>query len=38
MLGENDGTGIYETFDIAELEVWGQDPDGVPPPPPASCR
>ncbi|MCK5797511.1 MAG: hypothetical protein KAI47_10030, partial [Deltaproteobacteria bacterium] len=28
----------WETFDIAELEIWGQDPNVIPPPPPDTCE
>ena len=28
----------YEKFDIAEFEVWGQDPNATPPPPANRCK
>ncbi|MFH1131560.1 MAG: discoidin domain-containing protein [Pseudomonadota bacterium] len=34
---ENGSSGWIETFHVAEFEVWGQDPDVVPPPPPDRC-
>jgi len=37
LLYENASSGITETFKVGELEVWGQDPNAVPPPPPDSC-
>jgi hypothetical protein len=37
-LYENGSTGLYETFKVAELEVWGQDPNATPPPAPESCK
>lgn len=39
LVHENGGTNLfgYETFDIADIEVWGQDPNVVPPPPPDTC-
>ncbi|PIE19095.1 MAG: hypothetical protein CSA65_03385 [Proteobacteria bacterium] len=39
LLHENGGNSVlgYETFDVAELEVWGQDPNVVPPPPADTC-
>lgn len=38
LMYENASTGIYETFKLGELEVWGQDPNVVPPPPPDRCN
>jgi hypothetical protein len=32
------GLHLSETFQLAELEVWGQDPNAVPPPPPDRCK
>lgn len=39
LVHENGGTNVlgYETFDIADIEIWGQDPNVVPPPPPDTC-
>ena len=39
LVHENGGTNVlgWETFDIADIEVWGQDPNVVPPPPPDTC-
>ena len=39
LLYEDGGTNYlgYETFSLAELEVYGQDPDATPPPRPDSC-
>jgi hypothetical protein len=37
LLHENGGSSVYETFDVAEIEIWGQDPNAVPPPPPDTC-
>ena len=40
LLHEDGGGDIlgYETFDVAEIEVWGQDPNIVPPPPVDRCE
>jgi hypothetical protein len=38
VLYENGSTGISETFRVAELEVWGQDPNATPPAPPDRCK
>jgi hypothetical protein len=40
LLFENGGWSAlgYEHFQISELEVWGQDPNAQPPPPPDSCN
>jgi len=38
LMYENASTGLTETFKIAEFEVYGQDPNAVPPPPPDSCK
>lgn len=38
LLYENGSTYLWETFLISELEVWGQDPNAQPPPPPDSCQ
>lgn len=39
LLHENGASNIlgYETFDVSEIEIWGQDPNAVPPPPPDTC-
>lgn len=38
LMFENEGTGLWENFDIDEFEVWGRDPDATPPPPPDKCK
>jgi len=39
LLYENWATNLLsETFDVAEFEVWGQDPGASPPPPPDRCK
>ena len=37
LLYEDAGYGIYETFQLAELEVVGRDPDATPPAPSNGC-
>lgn len=38
LLYENNRSSLWEAFRVAELEVWGQDPDAQPPPPPDRCE
>jgi hypothetical protein len=40
LLYENGGWSavLKEYFNVAEFEVWGQDPNATPPPPPDSCN
>lgn len=38
LMMENAGTGIYENFNVAEIEIWGVDPDVVPPDPVDTCQ
>lgn len=38
LMYENATTSMTETFELAEFEVWGQDPNAVPPPPPDRCQ
>lgn len=38
LLFENDSMGLQEEFEIGEIEVLGQDPNAVPPPPPDRCE
>jgi hypothetical protein len=38
LLYEDGATGLWETFKVAELEVWGYDPGATPPPPADHCR
>ena len=38
LMYENEGSGLYEYLDLDEFEVWGQDPDATPPPPPDKCK
>ncbi|MBW2530327.1 MAG: discoidin domain-containing protein [Deltaproteobacteria bacterium] len=38
LLYENASTSLTETFVLGDFEVWGQDPNAVPPPPPDRCE
>ena len=38
LMYENASSGLTETFVLGDLEVWGQDPNAVPPPPPDKCE
>jgi hypothetical protein len=38
LMYENASSGLSETFHLAELEVWGQDPNATPPQPPERCK
>jgi len=38
ILYENGSTGINEVFRVAEIEVWGQDPNATPQAPPDHCN
>ena len=38
LLYENGSTYPWEYFQVGEFEVWGQDPNAQPPPPPDSCK
>jgi hypothetical protein len=38
LLYEDGASGLREVFQVAEVEVWGQDPNAVPPPPPDRCE
>ena len=38
LMYEDEAKGFYEYFDLDEFEVWGQDPDATPPPPPDKCK
>jgi len=38
LLYENRSSGWTETFALGDFEVWGQDPNAVPPPPPDKCQ
>jgi hypothetical protein len=38
LLYEDGSTDFYETFKVAELEVWGKDPTTTPPPEPDRCK
>lgn len=38
LLYEDGETYLKESFKLAEFQVWGQDPNAVPPPPPDRCE
>jgi hypothetical protein len=37
LMYENGSMYLWENFRVAEFEVWGQDPNAQPPPPPDRC-
>lgn len=38
LMYENFSSGLSESFDLGEFEVWGQDPNATPPPPVDRCK
>ena len=38
LMYENASSWLWENFQLAEFEVWGQDPNATTPPPPDKCR